>query len=166
MASNIVLIGMPGSGKSTVGVILAKKAMKDFVDTDILIQKSQSRPLQDIVDTDGYLALREIEEAELLKLDVHNHVISTGGSAVYGDRAMAHLKSDGIAVFLDVTLDTLEARVPDFSTRGLAKRPDQSFSELFEERNSLYRKYADFTVKCDGLTPEQVCAAIIEKTGL
>lgn len=163
MASNIVLIGMPGSGKSTVGVILAKKTMKDFVDTDILIQKSQSRPLQDIVDKDGYLVLREIEEAELLKLDVRNHVISTGGSAVYGDRAMAHLKSDGIAVFLDVTLDTLEARVPDFSTRGLAKRPDQSFSELFDERNALYRRYADVTVKCDGLTPEQVCATIMAK---
>lgn len=165
MASNIVLIGMPGSGKSTVGVILAKKTMKDFVDTDILIQKSQSRPLQDIVDKEGYLVLREIEEAELLKLEVRNHVISTGGSAVYGDHAMAHLKSDGIAVFLDVTLDTLEARVPDFSTRGLAKRPDQSFSELFDERNALYRKYADVTVKCDGLTPEQVCATIIEKLG-
>ena len=161
MSSNIVLIGMPGSGKSTVGVILAKKTMKDFVDTDILIQKSQSRPLQDIVDKDGYLALREIEEAVLLELNVHNHVVSTGGSAVYGERAMAHLKSGGVAVFLDVTLDTLEARVPDFSTRGLAKRPDQSFEELFAERNALYRRYADVTVKCDGLTPEQVCASII-----
>lgn len=161
MSSNIVLIGMPGSGKSTVGVILAKKTMKDFVDTDILIQKSQARPLQDIVDKDGYLALREIEETVLLDLNVHNHVVSTGGSAVYGERAMAHLKSSGIAVFLDVTLDTLEARVPDFSTRGLAKRPDQSFEELFAERNALYRRYADVTVKCDGLTPEQVCASII-----
>lgn len=160
-ASNIVLIGMPGSGKSTVGVILAKKMMKDFVDTDILIQKSQSRPLQEIVDTEGYLALREIEEQALLTLAVGNHVISTGGSAVYGERAMAHLKANGVAVFLDVTLDTLEARVPDFSTRGLAKRPDQSFAELFAERNALYRKYADITVKCDGLTPEQVCAAIM-----
>jgi shikimate kinase len=158
-----VLIGMPGSGKSTVGVILAKKAMKDFVDTDILIQKSQSRPLQDIVDTEGYLALRDIEERVLEALQVSNHVISTGGSAVYGERAMAHLKADGMVVFLDVTLDTLEARVPDFSTRGLAKRPDQSFSELFDERNALYRKYADITVKCDGLTPEQVCASILEQ---
>lgn len=165
MPSNIVLIGMPGSGKSTVGVILAKKMMKDFVDTDILIQKSQSRPLQDIVDAEGYLALRDIEEAVLQDLHVRNHVISTGGSAVYGARAMAHLKADGLVVFLDVTLDTLEARVPDFSTRGLAKRPDQSFAELFDERNTLYRKYADITVKCDGLTPEQVCAAIMAQAG-
>ena len=164
--SNIVLIGMPGSGKSTVGVILAKKTMKDFVDTDILIQKSQSRPLQDIVDQEGYLALRDIEERVLETLEARNYVVSTGGSAVYGERAMAHLKSDGIIVFLDVTLATLEARVPDFSTRGLAKRPDQSFAELFDERNALYRKYADITVKCDGLTPEQVCATILEKAAL
>lgn len=164
MPSNIVLIGMPGSGKSTVGVILAKKTMRDFVDTDILIQKAVSRPLQDIVDNDGYLALREIEEKVLLDLHVHNHVISTGGSAVYGDAAMKHLKTDGVAVFLDVTLDTLEARVPDFSTRGLAKRPDQSFAELFEERNMLYRKYADVSIKCDGLTVEEVCARIMAQT--
>jgi shikimate kinase len=77
---------------------------------------------------------------------------------------MKHLKADGVAVFLDVTLETLEARVPDFSTRGLAKRPDQSFAELFEERNTLYRKYADVTVKCDGLTVEEVCARIMERT--
>jgi shikimate kinase len=164
MQSNIVLIGMPGSGKSTVGVVLAKKTMRDFVDTDILIQKSQSRPLQDIVDKDGYLALRHIEEEALLVLDVRHHVISTGGSAVYGDRAMRHHKAGGPAVFLDVTLETLEARVPDFSTRGLAKRPDQSFEELFAERNALYRKYADVTVKCDGLTVEEVCARIMAAT--
>jgi shikimate kinase len=161
MQSNIVLIGMPGSGKSTVGVVLAKKTMRDFVDTDILIQKSQSRPLQDIVDKDGYLALRHIEEEALLGLDLQNHVISTGGSAVYGDRAMQHLKATGVAVFLDVTLATLEARVPDFSTRGLAKRPDQTFEELFDERNTLYRRYADVTIKCDGLTVEEVCASIM-----
>jgi shikimate kinase len=162
-SSNIVLIGMPGSGKSTVGVILAKKTTRDFVDTDILIQKSQSRPLQDIVDKDGYLALRHIEEEVLLALNVSQHVISTGGSAVYGERAMAHLKASGIAVFLDVTLETLEARVPDFTTRGLAKRPEQSFAELFAERNSLYRKYADIAIKCDGLTPDQVCQEIIAR---
>jgi len=156
--SNIVLIGMPGSGKSTVGVILAKKIAHDFVDTDILIQKAQGRPLQDIVDKDGYAALRNIEESELLKLKVSNYVIATGGSAVYGEHAMAHLKSNGLAIFLDVSLATLEARIPDFSTRGLAKRPDQTFSELFDERNGLYKKYADITIKCDGLTAEEVCA--------
>jgi len=162
--SNLVLIGMPGSGKSTVGVILAKKTSRDFVDTDVLIQTSQERTLQDIVDTDGYAVLRKIEENILLGLSVQNYVIATGGSAVYSDQAMIHLKSDGVLIFLDVDLDTLGSRVRDFSTRGLAKRPDQSFAELFEERFVLYTKHADITIKCAGLTQEDICARIIAET--
>jgi len=162
--SNLVLIGMPGSGKSTVGVILAKMTCRDFVDTDLLIQKSQNRPLQDIVDTDGYVMLRDIEEKVLLDLHVRNHVIATGGSAVYSDQAMAHLKSDGLVIFLDVDLQALEARIADFSTRGLAKRPDQSFTELFTERSGLYATYADITIPCSRLTQEEVCVMIIAKT--
>jgi len=163
--SNLVLIGMPGSGKSTVGVILAKKTSRDFVDTDLLIQTSQGRKLQDIVDHDGYVTLRHIEEEVLLDLRLRNHVIATGGSAVYSDQAMAHLKSEGLAIFLDVDLATLESRIPDFSTRGLAKRPEQSLSELFAERFELYTKHAHITIKCDKLTHEEVCARIIEKIG-
>jgi len=163
--SNLVLIGMPGSGKSTVGVILAKKTSRDFVDTDLLIQKSQERKLQDIVDNDGYAALRHIEERVLLDLCVRNHVIATGGSAVYSDQAMAHLKSDGLVIFLDVDLEMLESRIPDFSTRGIARRPEQSFSELFEERIDLYAKYADITIKCGGRTQEDVCARIMKEAG-
>jgi shikimate kinase len=159
------MIGMPGSGKSTVGVILAKKASLDFVDTDLLIQRSEERTLQDIVDRDGYAVLRKIEESILLDLCVRNHVIATGGSAVYSDMAMAHLKSDGVVIFLDVDMGTLKSRIPDFSTRGLAKRPEQSFAELFEERFGLYTKYADVTIRCAGLTQEDVCARIIEETG-
>jgi shikimate kinase len=163
--SNLILIGMPGSGKSTVGVILAKKTSRDFVDTDLLIQRSQERKLQDIVDNDGYAALRNIEERVLLDLCVHNHVIATGGSAVYSDHAMAHLRSEGLVIFLDVDLATLESRIPDFSTRGLAKRPGQSLPELFDERFGLYAKHADISIKCDRLTQEEVCARIIEETG-
>jgi shikimate kinase len=161
--SNLILIGMPGSGKSTVGVILAKKTSRDFVDTDLLIQRSQQRTLQDIVDHDGHDALRNIEEEVLLELGVHNHVIATGGSAVYSDHAMAHLKSDGLVIFLDVDLATLESRIPDFSMRGLAKRPEQSFRELFDERFGLYAKYADITITCGTLTQEDVCARIMEE---
>jgi len=161
--SNLVLIGMPGSGKSTVGVILAKKTSRDFVDTDVLIQTSQKRTLQDIVDTDGYAVLRKIEEEALLGLFMQNHVIATGGSAVYSDQAMTRLKSDGILIFLDVDLATLESRVRDFSTRGIARRPDQSFAELFDERFALYTKHADITIKCDGMTQEQVCERLIEE---
>jgi shikimate kinase len=161
--SNIVLIGMPGAGKSTVGIILAKLTSRDFIDTDVLIQISQGRLLQSIVDTEGYMALRRIEEDILLGLHCHNHVIATGGSAVYSHAAMEHLKSSGIVVFLDVDLSTLESRVYDFDTRGLAKRPDQSFSDLFEERVILYRKHADVTVDCVDLSQEEVCAQIIKR---
>lgn len=161
--SNLVLIGMPGAGKSTVGVILARKTSRDFVDTDVLIQMSHERTLQDIVDTDGYAALRKIEEDALIGLSIQNHVIATGGSAVYSDQAMTHLKRDGVTIFLDVELVTLESRVPDFSTRGLAKRQDQSFAELFHERFELYTRYADITIKCAGLTQEDVCLRISQE---
>ena len=154
---------MPGAGKSTVGVILAKLTSRDFIDTDVLIQISQGRLLQDIVDTEGYMALRKIEEDILLGLHCGHHVIATGGSAVYSPVAMERLKSSGIVVFLDVDLLTLESRVRDFDTRGLAKRPDQSFSDLFKERIILYRKYADVTINCRGLSQEEVCAQIIKK---
>jgi len=163
--SNLVLIGMPGSGKSTVGVCLAKRTARDFVDTDLLIQTSRKRKLQAIVDTDGYMALREIEESILLDLRVQNHVIATGGSAVYSERAMSHLKADGLAIFIDVDLAQLESRIHDYGTRGLAKRPDQSLADLFHERCGLYRKYADITITCTaGMTQEDVCARIMEAT--
>ncbi len=161
--SNIVLIGMPGSGKSTVGVILAKLSGRDFVDTDVLLQKEQGRSLQDIVDRDGYLKLREIEEKTILKLERRRHVIATGGSAVYSHAAMMHLKSSGIVVLLEVDLQTLEKRVHDYETRGLAKHPDQSFADLFTERRVLYRKYADMTIAAGSLTHEEICARIIEE---
>lgn len=154
---------MPGSGKSTVGVILAKLIGWDFVDTDVLIQKEQGRSLQDIVDKDGYQKLREIEEKTILKLECGNCVIATGGSAVYSQAAMERLKSNGITIFLNVDLQTLFARVRDFDTRGLAKRPDQGVADLFSERHALYRRYANVTIDCEGITHEEVCAKIMEK---
>ncbi|MDD2898564.1 MAG: shikimate kinase [Desulfuromonadaceae bacterium] len=158
---NLILIGMPGAGKSTVGIILAKLTIRDFVDTDVLIQSEQKRTLQDIVDMDGYEVLRKIEEDVLLGLHVKNSVIATGGSAVYSHSAMTHLKSSGTVVFIDVDIPTLESRVHNYRTRGLAKRPDQTFAEMFQERFTLYTKYADFTIKNGGLTQEEVCAYIM-----
>lgn len=159
--TNIVLIGMPGSGKSTVGVILAKKSSRDFVDTDVLIQASQGRSLQDIVDTEGHVALRKIEEKILLSLNLRNHVVATGGSAVYSEAAILHLKSNGFVVFLDVDLGTLETRVGDFRDRGLAKPTEQTFEGLFKERLPLYARYADFILKCARLNQEEVCDRIL-----
>ena len=159
--SNIILIGMPGSGKSTVGVILAKLTSCGFIDTDVIIQTAEGRSLQEIVDTDGYMALRKIEQDLLLSLDCRHHVIATGGSAVYSHTAMEHLKHTGLVVLLDVDIGTLELRIHDFESRGLAKRPEQTFADLFRERYPLYRRYADITVDCARLTQEEVCTRII-----
>lgn len=164
--SNLVLIGMPGSGKSTVGVILAKRTSHDFVDTDVVIQSVEHRSLQAIMDKEGYMKLREIEARVLQTLNLENHVISTGGSAVYSDAAMQHLRKNGTTIYLDVSVATLRSRITDYETRGIAKRPDQSFDDLFEERTRLYRKYADVVVKGDGLSQDAVCNHIIKALGL
>jgi shikimate kinase len=161
--SNIVLIGMPGSGKSTVGVILAKLTSLSFLDTDVLIQTSERRPLQEIVDSQGYMALRAIEERILLGIQCQGCVIATGGSAVYSQPAMERLRADGVIVFLDVDLPTLESRVRDFSGRGLAKRPEQSFADLFDERVALYKRYAEIAINCTCLTHEEACAEIVAR---
>ena len=164
--SNLVLIGMPGSGKSTVGVILAKRTSHDFVDTDVVIQSVEHRSLQAIMDKEGYMKLREIEARVLQTLNLENHVISTGGSAVYSDAAMQHLRRNGTTIYLDVSVATLRGRITDYETRGIAKRPDQSFDDLFEERTRLYRKYADLVVKGDGMSQDAVCNHIVEELGL
>lgn len=161
MSRNLVFIGMPGSGKSTVGVLVAKRLGLGFVDTDLLIQQEAGRTLQEIVDQDGYQALRKIEEQVLLNLDVQGHVISTGGSAVYSDAAMKHLKADGTVVFLDIPLDVVIERIGDYSLRGISRRPDQSLAELFDERFALYTRYADVTVKGAGLPHDEVCEAVL-----
>lgn len=160
--SNLVLIGMPGSGKSTVGVILAKMTARGFVDTDVLIQTFKKMKLQDIVDADGHSVLRAIEEKVILGLSVKNRVIATGGSAVYSDSAMNHLKSDGTVIYLDVEFDELLSRLGDFSGRGIAKRPDQSLAEVFDERSNLYAKHADITIKCGHMNQDDVCRKILE----
>jgi len=157
----ITLVGMPGAGKSTVGVLLSKRLGLDFVDTDLSIQVREGRILQDIVDAEGYQKLREIEETVLLALDARDRVVATGGSAVYSERAIRHLAAQSVIVYLDVPLEELCRRLRDYDTRGIARRPDQDLDDLFRERTLLYRHYADVRIHCEGLGPEQVVDAII-----
>ncbi len=147
--TSVVLIGMPGAGKSTVGVLLAKALGFDFIDTDLLIQLREHRTLQEILDSDGYQHLRAIEAEVLLALEPDGMVIATGGSAVYSERAMRHLKAHGPAVFLDVPLDVLRRRVGDLGCRGIAGPPGSTFESLAAERIPLYRRYADIVVDAD-----------------
>lgn len=162
---SLILIGMPGAGKSTIGVLLAKELTKGFVDTDLLIQEREGKSLQDIVRDSGYQALRKVEEAVLLNVHYPNHVIATGGSAVYSDTAMVHLKALGRVVFLDVPLKELEGRVKDYAGRGIACPPGQSLLEVHEERFGLYQKYADIIVDCGAKKQHDIVSEIIFEEG-
>lgn len=160
-SNSLILVGMPGAGKSTVGLLLAKELAMDFVDTDILIQSREKKTLQDILDSEGYLALRRIEEEVLLATNYPSHVIATGGSAVYSQAAMNHLKQFGRVVFLDVPLEILKERIHNYDTRGIARRPGQSLLELFAERRALYLQVADILIDCRDLAPTQLVEEII-----
>jgi len=147
---------MPGAGKSTVGILLAKEMGLDFVDTDISIQVREGKTLQQITDQSGYLTLRDIEEQVLLAEKIIGKVVSTGGSAVYSEAGMTHLAQDSVVVFLDVPLAALEARISNFSSRGIARHPGQSFDDLFAERSVLYHRYANICVDCSTLSIDEV----------
>ena len=163
MKSNVTLIGMPGSGKSTVGIILAKGLSFGFIDTDVLIQINRGKSLQNIIDESDYLNLRKIEEEEILKINIDKHVIATGGSAVYSEKAMSHLQDISNIIYLDAEIDVIKSRIYNFETRGIAKSKTQTFQDLFDERQVLYRKYAEFTVDCNKLNQEEVAELIFTK---
>ena len=150
MKNNIVLIGMPGVGKSTVGVVLAKVLGYHFVDTDLVIQQTEGKLLCELIEehgTDGFLA---IENRVNAALEAHKSVIATGGSAVYGQQAMEHLKQIGVVVYLKASYEQLEERLGNLKDRGVVLRPGQSLFELYQERSVLYEKYADITIDEDG----------------
>lgn len=162
---NLVLIGMPGAGKSTVGVLLAKRLGFDFLDTDVLIQTLEGRTLQEIVDAEGAEQLRRIEERVLSGLKASHSVIATGGSAVYSAKAMSALGASGLIVNLYYSLSVIERRVNNHDTRGLVKAPGQSFSDLYQERIPLYQQYADITIDAADEAPDQVVERVIEAIG-
>ncbi len=163
---NVVLIGMPGAGKSTIGVILAKQSAHNFVDMDVLIQLEEKRTLQEILDAEGNLGFNKIEARVLLSHHFTNHIISTGGSAVYSEAAMRHLKANGIAVFLQVEIEELQRRLTNLDSRGVAAAPGQTFAELYEERQILYRKYADVTIECNHFSQLEISTMICEQLNL
>jgi shikimate kinase len=163
MKSNVTLIGMPGAGKSTTGIILAKYLSFGFLDTDVLIQVNRKKSLQDIIDESGYLTLRKIEEEEILRINVENNVIATGGSAVYSSKAMSHCQDISTIVFLAVAFETILHRIHNFDTRGIVKAENQTFRDLFEERQVLYEKYAEWTIDCSNMTQEETAEIISKK---
>jgi shikimate kinase len=158
---NLILIGMPGAGKSTVGVLLAKRRGTAFLDTDILIQIGEGSYLQDLISRHGISGFREIEETYLLGVPEGCGVVATGGSAVYSAKAMAHLKSLGPVVYLQIELEPLKVRLGDLAERGVLRMPGQTIDMLYDERRPLYEKYADIIVSTAGMTPDQVVALVL-----
>lgn len=159
---NIVLIGMPGAGKSTIGVLLAKSMLMDFVDTDLLIQKKFSDSLCGIIAERGVEEFLGIENDVICENDFQNCVVATGGSAVYGREAMEKLRANGTAVYLKLSPEELERRIDNIHTRGIAMKDGTTIAALYAERSPLYEKYADITVDCEGMTAEQ-CVDVIAK---
>jgi shikimate kinase len=164
--TNLILIGMPGAGKSTIGKLLAELADLGFLDTDLLLEAREGRSLQQIVNQDGYLGMRAAEERLILSLDCDQQVIATGGSVVYSESAMRHLQHLGRIIFLHLPLEDLLPRLADLDTRGLVRRPGQSVPELYAERLPLYHRYAYLTIDCRGLGREQVVHAICHRLSI
>lgn len=160
---NIVLIGMPGVGKSTVGVILAKVLGYQFVDADLVIQQQEGKLLREIIEevgTDGFI---QVENRVNAGLKCNKTIIATGGSVIYGQEAMEHLKEIGTIVYLEVSFPTLEKRLSDIKGRGVVLKEGQTLYGLYEERTPLYEKYADVRVSEEGLSVEETVEQLVNK---
>ena len=160
---NITLIGMPGAGKSTIGVLLAKAIGGAFIDTDLLLQQKHHQLLQAIVDELGFQKFIEEEGQTILSVELDCAVIATGGSAIYYKPAMKYLGEISEIIYLKLSMDELNSRLDNVATRGIALKEGQNFASLYEERIPLYEKYAHRTIDCDGKNPEQVLRAILQK---
>lgn len=147
--TNIVLIGMAGAGKSTIGVLLAKALQKDFMDTDLLIQHEENKGLQEIIDRSGIDYFNEVEESVVLNIKVENAVIATGGSVVYSNKAMNHLKKNSHVVYVEVPFDEIEQRIKKIYGRGIVIKEGQTLLDVYKERKVLYNRYADMIVKVE-----------------
>jgi shikimate kinase len=159
---NIALIGMPGVGKSTVGVLLAKQLGYSFLDTDIYIQTHEGKNLQQIIEIRGLDGFIKLEAHYILSISVKAHVLATGGSVVYSEKAMQHLKNSGVAIHLDINPRYLKQRLGDLNARGVVIAPDQDVDTLYNERRSLYLQHADATIVTDGLNHDKIVRKIID----
>ena len=159
---NIVLIGMPGAGKSTVGVLVAKTLGMSFVDTDLIIQATAGRLLQEMIDQDGVTNFLKVEEEVICQIKVENSVIATGGSVIYSAFAIEHLKKIGKLIYLKLQYDEIEQRIKNMGSRGIAIGKGQHLIDLFQERIVLYEKYADIIMDCSDLTIEGVVRKIAD----
>lgn len=160
---NITLIGMPGAGKSTIGVLLAKSMLMDFVDTDLLIQRKYGMSLCEFIERYGEDEFKRAENEVISSLSCENTVIATGGSAVYGDEGMKHLCEISTVVYLNVPVESLNKRLSNIKTRGVVMKKGESVEHLFRRRCPLYEKYAEITVDCSALRAEECVDTIIEK---
>ena len=163
MKNNIVLIGMPGVGKSTVGVILAKVLGYQFLDADLVIQEQEGKLLHEIIEEKGTDGFIRVENRVNASLDTDKTIIATGGSVVYGKEAMEHLKEIGQVVYLEVPFEELEKRLADIKGRGVVLRVGQTLKDLYLERTPLYEKYADVTVNEEGLGVEETVDVLVQK---
>ena len=157
---NLILIGMPGCGKSTVGVVLAKALGMDFIDSDLVIQKVTGKRLSQIIDESGDEGFREVENRVNAQLEAENSIIATGGSVVYGEEAMRHLKAIGTVIYLKLSFEAIEDRLGDLHARGVSIQPGWTLRDLYNERCPLYERWADVTVDCEGLQLRQVVHAL------
>ena len=160
---NVVLIGMPGVGKSTVGVILAKVLGYEFVDSDLLIQKAEKRLLREIIAQEGQAGFLKIENRVNASIDMEKTVIATGGSVVYCTEAMEHLKKIGTVVYLKLDYEILKKRLGNLRCRGVVLQKGQTLKDLYDERTPLYEKYADIVVDEKNLNIEETLQKILEK---
>ncbi|NLK71986.1 MAG: shikimate kinase [Clostridiales bacterium] len=154
---------MAGSGKSTLGVLLAKTLGMPFIDTDLIIQEREGKLLQDIIDSDGVTSFIKIEENAVLSILVEGTVIATGGSVVYSSKAIMHLKEKGILIYLDLDFDEIEKRIKNMTTRGIAMEKGKTLRNIYDERIPLYEKYADIIVDCNGKTMEENLEEIVKE---
>ena len=153
---NITLIGMPGAGKSTVGVVLAKRMGMDFIDTDLIIQKEYNKTLSEIIDEKGIEEFKKVENDVISKLELDNTIIATGGSAVYGKEAMKHLRDISKVVYIELSEENIEDRLGDLNERGVVLEDGETLQELYDERIPLYKKYAHIIVNADDMVLREV----------